>query len=147
MVRQLCGDLAFASLRYLVKTGFLSKAVMSGAFYVAVDASKLEKPKFAAGASIDPAGRPFIAIRPGLNAGRPDLIAQVIAHESIHLAQIIKGDLDPRKGYSLWKGERHKNLSGDDSAYFEDQPWESEAQALEGEVLAHLMTLLDLSND
>jgi hypothetical protein len=55
-----------------------------------------------------------------------------LIHESIHLAQIMKGDLVPgyRDATMTWKGKRYACLPAGDERYFIDQPWESEATDL-----------------
>src|SRR5260370_15596198 len=55
-----------------------------------------------------------------------------LIHESIHLAQIIKCDFEPGygDGISTWKGRKYHNLPANHERYFEDQPWEDEAQEL-----------------
>ena len=54
----------------------------------------------------------------------------VLIHESIHLAQIIKGDLVPGygDGISIWKGKKYNNLPPTHEWYFEEQPWEEEVR-------------------
>jgi hypothetical protein len=53
-----------------------------------------------------------------------------LIHESIHLAQIAKGDFVPGygDGTAIWKGQRYNILSSGHDRYFKDQPWEEEAQ-------------------
>lgn len=55
-----------------------------------------------------------------------------LIHESIHLAQIMKGDLVPGygDGTMIWKGKRYPCLPAGDKAYLNDQPWEAEAAEL-----------------
>ncbi|GHD57108.1 hypothetical protein [Jeongeupia chitinilytica] len=54
-----------------------------------------------------------------------------IAHETIHLAQILKGDLVPipHDGANvMWKGKKFRILNGDAEDYYSAQPWEGEAR-------------------
>ena len=52
-----------------------------------------------------------------------------IIHESIHLAQMLKGDLVPGfgDGTMMWKKETYQRLPANDERYFQNQPWEAEA--------------------
>jgi len=61
----------------------------------------------------------------------------VLIHESIHLAQIAKGDFVPGggDGTAIWKGKKYHILPSDHERYFEEQPWEEEAQNLFSDVV------------
>jgi len=121
-------------LGYLVEIDFISKEKASCFWYTCSDIDKkLEDSGLLAGTSIDRNNRPFIAYRSKISM--KDLI-KAIPHESIHLAQIRKGDYEPLSGYSIWKGKKYINLNCDDPNYFsaEHQPWEAEAKSLEEKV-------------
>lgn len=55
-----------------------------------------------------------------------------LIHESIHLAQIAKGEWVPGcgDGTSIWKGKKYKNLPSTHEQYSEEQPWEKETQSI-----------------
>lgn len=83
VVRQLAEILVSKALQYLARTGFLSGTATAPQPYIDIagNDSKLIQSELLAGASIDLDGAAFITVRSGLNLGRPDLIAQVMAHE------------------------------------------------------------------
>ena len=57
---------------------------------------------------------------------------EALIHESIHLAQILKGDLVPGcgDGTMIWKGQKYNKLPATHERYFDDQPWEEESRRL-----------------
>jgi hypothetical protein len=121
-------------LGYLVEVDFISQEKASCSWYTMCDLDKkLEDSGLLAGTSIDKNNRPFIAYRSKIT---PRELITAIPHESIHLAQICKGDHEPFSGYSIWKGQKYINLTYDDPNYFsaEHQPWEAEAKTLEEKV-------------
>ena len=107
---------------------------------------RLSSLEFLAAASIDNAGRPFVAFNSNYNL---KAIAWGIAHEAIHIAQICKGDWEPFEGYSVWKGQKYANLEATDPNYssIEHQPWEWEAESLEEEVRKAMNERLPTLND
>ena len=143
VVKELVEVLTVKALEYLLETEFLPEALGPVRFYVTNDDSRLSVPRFLAAASIDANGVLYVAVRRGLNLAELDEIVRVIAHEAIHLAQMAKKDLDPRSGYSLWRGTPYANLHGDHPRYFDDQPWEREARDLESALLTRLLTLVE----
>lgn len=70
-------------------------------------------------------------------------ISKYIPHEVIHIAQICKGDFVPGlipEGKGFWKGKEYLALATNDPNYFDEdyQPWEHEAQSLEGAVKEYM---------
>lgn len=125
-------------LQFLVEDGFVSLEQVNGRWHVKTSVSdKLRGSGFAAGASIDDAGHPYVAINPN----KPSLLGYVLPHEAIHLAQICKGDYEPQIGTSLWRGEIYPNLSATDPNYIQDQPWELEVSLLEEGVRQRLFAM------
>ncbi|MDC7690052.1 hypothetical protein [Vogesella indigofera] len=124
-------------LSRLVDQGFVTaNQINQSNWYVllADDNSRLVSEGFLAGTSLDNNQRPYIVFDTQQSL-RDQIWA--IPHEAIHLAQICKGDFLPCWGYSLWKGRRFEKLAADHPKYFEDQPWEKEARALEDPIRKH----------
>jgi hypothetical protein len=63
-----------------------------------------------------------------------------ISHEVVHLAQMMKGDLQQEVGFTVWKGKKYYPVEAEDPLYFskEHQPWEYEARQFEGQVRKNL---------
>lgn len=61
-----------------------------------------------------------------------DKLAEVIAHEMVHVAQNDRGDLvfDYDNMIFYWKGEKYTQEDLDQMEYY-DRPWEAEAKKLE----------------
>jgi hypothetical protein len=123
-------------LGYLIQKGFVTKEDLAPGWYSRFDQTdRLEANDFAAGCTFDDNGTIIITF----NLNRPfDELLWAIPHESVHIAQLAKGDWDPQIGYSFWKGERYENLSGEDENYYLNQPWEAEAKSFEDELREYL---------
>lgn len=122
-------------LEYLVDLGFVTNESLQGrAIYSRCDMNeRLESLQFLAAASIDDVGHPVLVFNIDHDIRT---LAWAIAHESVHLAQICKGEWEPFQGYSVWKGKKYTNLTADDSNYSSPnyQPWEAEAKNMENKV-------------
>lgn len=132
-----------ACLQYLIDIGFINPEDFEGRI---IDTrcdmnERLSEKGFYAAASIDDIGRPVLIYN--IEHRMRDL-ACAIAHESIHIAQICKGDWEPFQGYSEWKGKKYTNLAASDPNYNspEHQPWEAEVYKLEEKVIAYLFEKL-----
>lgn len=68
---------------------------------------------------------------------------EALIHESIHLAQIAKGDFVPGYGdeTATWKGKKYNVLPSDHERYFEDQPWEEEVHRISVDVVKKMNEL------
>jgi len=118
-------------LQYLVDSGFVTESQIQGNWYSRDGSDRLAAQSLAAAVSIDNANRPVVLFNTNLPL---KAIIYTIPHEAVHLAQICKGDFEPLKGESLWKGEIFENLPAEDPNYFSGQPWEAEARDLENGV-------------
>lgn len=115
-------------LRHLINQEFIAESEVQGKWRSSEASLILEARALATAVSIDVAGMPVLLY----NKDMPlkDVINS-LPHEAIHLAQICKGDYEPFKGYSIWRGAKHKSLHPNDPHYYSEQPWEEEANRLE----------------
>src|SRR5438552_436714 len=107
-----------ACLFKLVEMGRASREQITANWHVEISDRRLVPRRMYAAASIDNDDRPVIYVRsnPPLKA-----LMYAIAHESIHLMQICKGDLIPEYGRQFWKGTPYPSLRADDPRYMADQ--------------------------
>jgi hypothetical protein len=132
--REIIKALVEACFDYLEEIDFIEKAVIQ--WYPRYDMNlRLDSLNFEAAASIDDVGRPTIIFKSRFSLRT----VFAIPHESIHIAQICKGDYVPFKGFSLWRGNQYTNLTADDPNYFIQQPWEEEARRFEEEVRGYML--------
>lgn len=128
MIIEVATGLAGACLFKLVQIGHATKDQVTVDWYVEISDVRLVSRELFAAASIDGHGRPVIYIRS--NAPLKALM-YAIAHETVHLMQICKGDLVPEYGRQFWKGTPYPSLPADDPTYLTAQPWEAEAAELQ----------------
>jgi hypothetical protein len=122
-------------LAKLVELGKVALEQVNQRWYVSFDDSRLNGKGFAGGATLDRNDHPVLYLSPELTV---DAMIWIIAHESVHLMQICKGELIPMFGYQIWKGQPYETLPADDPSYFDSQPWEKEAHELHPILLEHL---------
>jgi hypothetical protein len=112
----------------LIDLGLVSLGEVNGKWYIQFDRARLEPRGLGAAATLDRDGMPVVYLLPTLSV--KDL-ALAIAHESVHLMQLCKGDLVPMYDYHFWKGAQYPTLRADSPDYFEAQPWETQARELQ----------------
>lgn len=92
-------------------------------WHLKFDREKLTKRKLAGYVSMNRDNTPVLCLSPDLTGNS---LVQVIAHESIHLIQVFRGDVFYGVGYTSWKGKKYKSLPAEHPDY-RNQPWEKEA--------------------
>ncbi len=93
-----------------------------------------------AASSLDKYKIPFILYRVDIPK---EAIHHTMAHECVHIAQMLKGDYVPLDETSVWKGMEVDNLPDHHPDYLE-QPWEAEA-LMWGEIVMEEMIKRDSS--
>jgi len=112
----------------LVRLGRIVPAEVNGRWHIRISADKLVKRGLTGAVTLDGQHRAVMYLTSELTI---EGLMHVIAHEVVHLAQICRGDLIPKYGYQVWRGEPYPTLTADDPDYFSHQPWEVEAKALQ----------------
>lgn len=120
-----CVNLVIRSLQLI---GFFEQAPRVTGWHLRWEKEKLAKLNFRAAATAE--GEYPVMILSDDFCLEKDIDALI--HESIHLAQMIKGDYEPGygDGISTWKGKAYHNLPSNHERYFEDQPWEAEVRRI-----------------
>lgn len=114
-------------LQKLIEMGMVEREQVTGTWYVEFNEAKSESKRMAGAATLDDSNHPVVYLSPRINS--LEGLKFVIAHETVHLAQICKGDFIPLYGFSIWKGEEYVLLPPDHPEY-SAQPWEAEADGL-----------------
>lgn len=128
-------------LQELISLGRVTREQVNGIWYVEFNDVKLQAKGFGGAATLDRLNRPVIYLSSRLNI---EGLMFVIAHETVHLMQICKGDFVPFNGFSIWKGKEYVLLPHDDPDYFEAQPWEQQANELQHILVKHLKSKVNL---
>lgn len=124
-------------LEKLIELGKIQRRQTFAFWYVDFAEEKLNNKGFIGAATLDSRNLPVVHLSPGLN---DEGLIYTISHESVHLAQILRGDLIPGFGFTFWKGQKYKSLPYNHPKYRE-QPWEKEAYEVQPILFEHLQTL------
>lgn len=128
------------SLEYLCEVRFVDRCLLKGKWVLNFNLSdRLREEKKVAGTTIHSNGLIVVACNHYRSLNE---LIYAQPHEAVHVAQIARGNLIPSNGFSCWKGRKYPNLSVDDPDYFVSQPWEAEAQRMEGNVRSYLQKLM-----
>lgn len=129
-------------LKKLIDLGRVNRERFNVFWYAEFADEKLGKKGLTGAATLDDLERPVMYLSPRLSL---EGLLDVIAHESVHLMQICKGDLYPGFGFTVWKGREYKSLAADHPDY-KKQPWEKEAFELQPILLDYLKYALQIDN-
>lgn len=131
--------LVVACLNQLIKLGEVKPGqINNSGWHIAFRQKTLSDKGFAGAAALDTNNRPVIYLSSNLTEKG---LLYVIAHETVHLMQICKGDLIPGYGSQIWKGKSYKTLPANHPDYFEHQPWEKDAERLQPVLLNYLESI------
>ncbi len=130
-------------LQKLVELGKVEREQVNGKWYVEFNETKLKSKGLAGAATLDVFNRPVMYLLPELSLKG---LMWIVAHETVHLMQICKGDLIPEYGYKIWKGQKYQSLPNEHPDYFEAQPWEKEADELHSILLEYLKSKASVSD-
>lgn len=112
-------------LKNLARLGYVTEAQLRNNVYIRWDRScVLNLLGHGAATTQDDAGKAVVYLDPNQETYQ---IAWCILHESVHVAQVCRGDLEylPVSGMK-WRGKTHVPIRSGAPGYF-DQPWEKEA--------------------
>lgn len=129
--RELITGLVRFCLMYLVKKNYISLGQVEKNYWIMCDiTTRLQQNGLLAAVTRDDAGHAILLV----DCTQPlSAIIWALPHESVHLAQVCKGDLIQQKGKTIWRGKEYTVLNADHPDYFSPdlQPWEAEAKSLE----------------
>lgn len=125
-------------LKKLVEMEKVDRAEIDVFWYAEFAAERLDNKGFIGAATLDRRNQPVVFLSRRLN---DEGLVFTISHESVHLMQILKGDLFPGYGVTFWKGREYKSLPFNHPKYRE-QPWEKEAYEFQPVLFEYLQSLI-----
>jgi len=115
--------LAIMCQKILIEKEFVCKDMIRE-YYIKFDTiGKLDKEPLVAATSVDNNDIPYMLFR---NTMVINEARELVAHESVHLAQIFNGYYMPGFNYTTWYGAKIEKNANNDPNY-KDMPWEEEA--------------------
>ena len=129
-------------LQKLIEIGKVEREEVNGRWYVEFNETNSDSKGMAGAATLDDNNHPVVYLSPRLIA--LEGLMFLIAHETVHLAQICKGDFIPLYGFSIWKGQEYVLLPPDHPDY-SAQPWEAEANELSPVLLEYLKSRTNIN--
>lgn len=132
---QLARIIVKMALNRLRSNGVLRPCSRYRTYNISIDDRKLEEVGLIGATTIGIDSLPIIYLRSFLSF---DLLIGIVAHESVHLAQILNGDLVPGiPGFKNWRGTWFVTFPAT-SHFYSEQPWEREAFDLAPELESYI---------